>query len=519
MSAQADSFSSSSSSSSDETNSQSIPLEQELSDQRLYKKGSLQSSRNQLSHQSPSTGIGIVDDASRNEDELQDGILDENLLKLIRKVKPQGLQAGAEREYNPYRVSYLDYLLETSEEERHLLSSLVESFISTALFDEQQSRPVYLDGLGILFPVSSVRGRSQTTEDRVFTFIERCYEVGFEKCYDIDDYARKRHPDLIEIHELTKQVSGALPGFIRWDEKRTMRYLRGLFQLIKYQVVVEGVSEQFESLGQFLSLHNRQGSNLQSWYAGADIFLRSHLRKGYVSKKRQEFHRPILRNAWEPFESLYGEAEKVFDLRTADQLSELGYDESLFPERIRSQRLRIAAFRVCDTNSKQESYLYCTDGMRAFGLEEAREQELGTELILQIPIESNSVPDWPIHAFTIGWILLNSSRTKNASIGDGMSVGVPIAPQELDTTLNTIFVTQYKPIRSEMLSPDGPFMYKNIVGVTDDEAEVASRYTPDLLLAFLEHRKHDQLTRLKRKSVVANTKLPHGESSNLFIRL
>jgi len=185
-----------------------------------------------------------------------------------------------------------------------------------------------------------------------------------------------------------------------------------------------------------------------------------------------------------------------------EELLHLGYDPQPLREEdgFTSDILQIAVF---DRSSESEgALLYCTDGLRKISSTRPTLESPGTEFTFQLSVSksSDSIPRWPARPLTMGWILLQGSKSRSVKPGAGLCCDLPLA-DGMDTSLDAIITTPFCKLKGVVRSPQGPFRYTNIVGITSDEAEVAERLSPEYLLSLLEYKKLDQATVLSRSSL------------------
>jgi hypothetical protein len=108
---------------------------------------------------------------------------------------------------------------------------------------------------------------------------------------------------------------------------------------------------------------------------------------------------------------------------------------------------------------------------------------------------------------TLGWILMQGSKTGCLRAGAGISAGTPLlqASRDRGEPATTILVTPFSGSRSEQLAQDGPFYYLNLLAITEGEAKLAAEQSPEFLLTLLEYRKLDQRTKLDRPSITSRS--------------
>ncbi len=423
-----------------------------------------------------------------------------------------------------YRASKEQLLSETSEEVRNILRYELNSAISHFI---QRDQPVYLEGLGILFSEIHNEQRSEATDGAYYVWSETFRTVIFEKCYDLIALHREKFADIAETRELVQWIYPRLPLYItsKWAERDVRRLLRAVIESIKQQVVTDGHSAQLTCVGDLFALHNRQGRAAAEWYAGADIFLHSSWNQIISASRKRAFERPELKSAWELFEAAYGPALATFDIFLPKELRDMGYDPSLLPTD-HDPHIRVAAFRNVAEGESNGTYIFCTDGLRKLGILSKRSKGFGNEIVFQLSQKgadafvhgANEAPiDVARRPITAAWMLLQSAPSRTLRSGAGLSVGAPLYGPSFNApksgaprcTVSTIFATPLQLVRGQQVSTEGLFCYINIIGIADDEAAIASKYSPEYLLSLLEHRKLTQVSSLSRPSLLARTELSH----------
>ena len=381
--------------------------------------------------------------------------------------------------------------------------------------------PVYLEGFGILFPERLQSQKTSVVKDKVVVRSDESRTIGFEKCYDLIAFHRERYRGVVEPKEIAAHIharsshllsSPLAPNTIR-------RTLRALIDDVKAEVVVSGFSPRLSAIGDFYALHNRQGKSFADWYAGADVFLKSRYQQTLKTGEPRFLERPVLESPWEPFSALYGAPLQTLSLDLLFELKELGYDTAQMAQEssLGHGAVKIGVFLNTDSDNGETVLSYVSDGLRHIGIQKGKGKGKGTEFVVQLavrstttstglPLTSADVPCWPLRLFTLGWILLQSSKNGAAKPGAGLSSGGSLVTG-FDSDLGTAFTTSLSRLRTEQLSPEGPFTYLNLVGITEDEAAVASRYSALFLTNILNYKKLDQITRPTRSSIVAKTGL------------
>lgn len=409
------------------------------------------------------------------------------------------------------------FLAETTQEEREWLrTQLAQAIIEFV----EQDRSVWLEGFGLLIPRLENTTRRYPWEQSIVVREERQRTLTFEKCSELTSYHIENYPQLIETHQLAHALYVSLPiaYSLRWNEKDLQRFVRGLVQTLKQEVVVNGHSQILQSIGVFYAMHNRQGMLEQDWYAGADVFLVPAYRRPVHVGPCHLCTLPVLENAWELFAAAYGSPIHTFSIQLVEELSELGYDTANLLEEssLAQNSIEVAVFEQVKSPHSQESILlYCTEGLRSLGINQASGKGFGTELVFQLPITrrlttqrtgTSEIPLWPARPLTMGWILMHSAASKTVRAGLGLCEGVSLI-RDFDTDLTTVFTTPFEPCADQQQSQDGAFYYINILGITDDEARIAKDFSAQHLLTLLQHKGLHQHSKPTRSSIVARTSI------------
>ncbi|MDC0357416.1 suppressor of fused domain protein [Oligoflexia bacterium] len=416
-----------------------------------------------------------------------------------------------------YLISREHFISSTSSKDRSILR---KELCLAILFFLELDKPVYLHGLGILLPKINTKPTSHTYNNKVIVRKETIKTITFEKCYDLIAYYRNKYPDIVETKDLTRRIYPRLPLYmqIQWTERLLGAYVRGLIRSICDEIIVDGCSKQLAPIGDFFALHNRQGENMEDWFAGADIFLNPNYSAALYVGKPSVFERPRLHSAWELLEAAYGPPLGTFAVDVTKELTELGYDTSTFEDvtTAKEQRIPIAVFPGPSQGSAvTKTLIYCTEGLRTFTLEHASPSALGNEFVFQLAADPqqnarhpeqafDQFPLWPARPITMAWILMHSTKSKYVKPGLGLSCNHFLAKDQ-SCNLTAIFTSIFALAKTPQLSSEGSFSYTNIVGITKDEAKVAEVYSPQYLLTLLKFRNYDQVTRLNRSSVVTKT--------------
>jgi len=455
-----------------------------------------------------------------------------------------------------------EFLEAFSDEQRAMLGDAIASAI---IYYIERDTPVWLDALGIIAPEIVTRDRSRVVGEHLVVRSETRRSVRFEKCSELVTFQREQHAGVIETKELVTQVYAnlPLPLQLQWPERELARLVRTYFRWLKHEVVIDGYCSRLAALGEFCSLHNRQGENLSDWYAGADIFLVSSYKQNIHVGQSRVFPRPILLDAWELLEAAHGKPVKTFEINLTTELTGLGFSLNSQEQAwaLENNKLKVAVFRVplkqanlqerrSTAPESKVALIYCTDGLRCSSLGSERSRA-GCELVFQLEIVGAEVaraevspPRWPARALTMGWVLLHHTPNKVLRSGFGFSCNVPLVPStstesvqselsvavlrqehemvtvgvgpRFHSSINAIFTTEFAAVRGEQLASDQPFHYINIVGVNEEEAVLAESRSARHLTMLLKHRGLDQLTKLSRPSLVGRG--PTGRSVSVITR-
>jgi hypothetical protein len=413
-------------------------------------------------------------------------------------------------------------LSETDQEERSALLRELNAAIISFL---ELSAPVYLEGLGLIVPSITSGYRTHVWQNKTVVRHETRRTIIFEKCYELTSYHRSRFPGIIETRELTKRIYPRLPLHmsILWSERKARGYLRGMIEQIKHEIVVRGHSGQLGAVGDFFALHNRQGTSMQDWYAGADIFLDPYYEETLDIGSSRICDRPILDSSWEILEAAHGHALAYFEVDLLSELGELGYDLEHLKSELGGDPapVRVAVF-VDEQHEGTGSpvLIYCTDGLRHAGINSLESRGYGSEFIFQVPVkwaeieeyheDAREVPVWPARPITLAWILMNSAKSKSVRTGVGLSAGVPLN-RKAHGEITSIFTAAFTRAKGMQQSTSGEFSYINVLGISEDEAKVARKFSADYLNTLLRYKKIDQITKPMRSSIVTRTNLLEEE--------
>jgi len=419
---------------------------------------------------------------------------------------------------------------------RYELNAALDFYLS-------RDTPVYLEGLGIIFPEIHTEQKQTILGNKITLYSETFRTLVFEKCYELISLHREKFAGIVETKDLIQRIYPRLPIFIssKWDERAIRRSFRALVDSIKREVIETGYSKEIKSVGDILCLHNRQGETFSEWYAGADIFIKSNMRQLISSCRLGSFERPVLNNAWELLEAAFGPPIATAEIDVAKELADLGYDASLLPTDA-APKIPVAHF-IVDTESAitrtattgtdgKGTHLFCTNGLRFLGTSTSSqnaEMQFGNEIVFQTTsrardglladsADASQILQTAMRPLTVAWMLLQSSRSKTIKPGAGLTVDVPLFPQARNASssksggrgdINMIFAVPFHLIRGEQFTTLGAFSYVNIMGITEDEGALATSYSGDYLTTLLDHKNLTRGTPLSRPSILARTEVNH----------
>lgn len=417
-----------------------------------------------------------------------------------------------------YKVGWKNFLIETSPDERALLRAQI---IEALLYFLTRDQPVFLERFGILYPTRAMRKRTETHKNKNFLLNEKIRKADFEKCADLTDYHRKSFPKIVETPLLAKRIYAQLPleNQSKWSEKTVAAYLRTLIAAIRDEVAIDGFSSQLAPVGTFYALHNRQGIQVEDWFAGADIFVTSQYKDTLFAKEPRAYPRPILKNPAEPFEALHGEPLRTLRLDIRSELILLGYehvDETDYEE----TEIGIDIFY----NSLNNSLIACSEGFRKLSQDVAKEnsQQTGTgekpissEVVFQLAktdILTKANIRLIRRVFTLAWMLVQGRPSKTLRPGLALCSERPLYDSSTRIHKNQneivgILATVFEPIQLVQETAETEFRYINVAGITAEEMKVAELYSADRLTQLLRFKRYHQLTNLSRPSVTHRTGL------------
>lgn len=394
---------------------------------------------------------------------------------------------------------------EVSKESKPLLIAAIESSIKHFVMAE---KPIYLEGFGIIKPTDEKTVQSVAEGDKNIQRSIKRRRLNFQKCSEITSFTRTDNPQLVEERDFAAAVFSHLPIDlqIEWDYSNTRKYLRGFFEFLKHETISQGTSKSISRIGDFYALHNRQGRNLNDWYAGSNIVFKSNFDREIACEECKVYEKPVLNDGWELLECLYGKPIYIFNFDPQREAKALGFE--LEPA---STPVRIGVFS--HKIGAQQQLIYCSEGMRHL----AKDSTLGKELVFQVVYDAdyresakNSsfklddmiVADWPKTVFAVGWVLLKSSHL---AVGSGFDLNEPLCPDLPTSRLSAVLATKFTQAPAEQMAVDGRFQYINLVGITDSEYRLAESHNVEHLVVLLRSKRLDQITKTGRISILFKT--------------
>ncbi len=359
---------------------------------------------------------------------------------------------------------------------------------------------VYLDGLGIIFSRTVVENINYLEQDQTTIILEEKKIIEFEKSYELSSFHFNKFKNIIEPKELALRLLPRLQkaGLGHLTVQDLVKDLKNFFNELRTEILVYGKSNKLYKIGLFQALKLNMDLNWRDRFGLADISMIPNTAKIINSTEKYQFTSPVLKNAWEPLASYYGEPKETKDFYLSKEIKKLGL-ESLSD--VHEDRLRVAVFALEDPNDhNQEILIYCSENISALCHQLDKEQ-IGTELTIQTSVPKGSViPEWPYQPMIIAWILLLGSNKKSISPGSLINFELETVIGEA-TNLVGIFTTSLSKLPAYYLSLSGKFRYLNLLGVVKSEATFAETQGTTALLDILTHKEHHQITRLNRRNI------------------
>lgn len=403
------------------------------------------------------------------------------------------------------------------------------------------SRAIVLDGLGVLRPVLKRRRRTELCDDKLKIVEEDVECVEFDKCEDTTGLCAEHLATAAGLRELTSAVDQQLPSSLRdrWSERDVRKLLRSFFKTVRSQIVTSGYSDDLRSIGHFFALHNRQGLTQADWYAGANIILESGWAKVRRVTSEQLVERPLLDSSYELLEAAFGTSRWATEFVLTAELQRIGFPSAFLEQfQIPNAQIQVRCFEI-PSRKQAPVWLFATDGLRNARPRDSRApKHLGYELTLQLPSSLAETPrelgTWTLGALACGSLLaLGESKDvlkSNAALSLhrplfalGSSTSIEPSAVYVDEThdsrakslpdhcqLRAIMLTPFEPARLPQRSLEGDFVFANILGITEDEAELVSRLGKTHTLAIFSHRGGYQITNPARNSVLSKSLMQIG---------
>lgn len=399
--------------------------------------------------------------------------------------------------------NWLDFLIESSEEERRILNFGISSTLAAAVQDD---RAVYLENFGIVFPENISRTRREDGAHEFSLFEDKLRVPKFEKCTDLVSFQRDRFPRILEGRELFSEVGQRLSSFCKWRAPKLERYVRGLIALTRYEVIAYGHSNRLSQFGRFLAVHNRQGATERDWLSGADIFVASEHESVLLSRKLGDFVHPVLASAWEPFEAMTGKALSMFSIRPEEEVAALGLGNLLKDISVNNSILEVAVYKVESNNTHQ--FFLVTNGMRSAAI--PINGNFGSEVVLPLELDAldvnnqDQLKDMSKGPLSMAWLLTHLAADKSLQIGIGLSSKVPLLANS-PTNFRSILTVPCVHFPRSQVSGEGKFNYVSLVLLHPDEAQAVAEVGSELLIPLIKRRRLDSINRESRLSIFGRT--------------
>lgn len=413
---------------------------------------------------------------------------------------------------------------EFDEERRSLLEMELSASILSFI---EQDRPVWLEGLGIVFPTIEIERRARVLEGLATVRREKRRILQFEKCAELVTLHREKFPGLAETKHLAQiafqTLARGLIGAI--SERSVGRLFCGLLELIRYELVVNGHCSRLSAVGEFFALHNRQGSSFHDWFAGADIRMIPSYRRALESHAVRTFERPVLEHSWEVLEAAFGNPLRVFEIDDEDDGGAVE-SPSHTPPPLKTPALKVAVFNRlvsfdCDSVAHQgeRTLIYCTNGLRSASC--AGRERFGHELVVQLSLPAAShgtlqnveVPLWPIR--TILRFVERLSRPEHLAL---LPYAVPFdsgnffAPYGVSSPhledqggrtsiLEGVLCAPLPQFKHEQIAGDGSFTFVHLLGISAEEVFFSKRFSARALHTLLRQKGLHLATKTARRSL------------------
>jgi hypothetical protein len=379
-----------------------------------------------------------------------------------------------------------------------------EALESSLIYLLECGYPCALESIGIIFPVEKTVQKVLTEETSILITLETIKTIDFEKTDVIYQCHRHQFANLLEERDISDRVFLRVSSKLSYtfSEYDVRKEIRNIIRQLKSDVLNHGWSSLLEKVGIFVAHHNRQGTTVSDWFAGADIFIDRAWQKKIKTEKTSRVQFPELTSPFEPFEMQYGKhiAETNLDLKS--QISGLGFEPP-------SRPLPICELRVYKTEHTQKvsTLIFATNGLRRIGFEKSGIS--GSEVVIQLLVEDSSfnpyeIPKYILAMVSMAGLLIASSKTGRA---------LPCVAVELNEVFtaknqpNTLVSFPYRHIGQALRcqGEQGTFYFSLFTLITEDEASSIQSNHKYLLSLFLNRKGYFQETRIQRPSVFNRT--------------
>ena len=365
-------------------------------------------------------------------------------------------------------------------------------------------RPVYLEGLGILYTITSTRKINQGLGEQTALRKETRRIIKFEKTYELLNFHKQKYNNITDTRELARNFCQELPAKTQASDYLDLisQQIKLFFNEMRSEILLRKVSRGLSQIGIFAGTKfNVETPDWREKFARSEIFLLTQRPELIDYKDEFIFDTPRLNSAWEPLEGNFGPAIHNFELNLAVESENLGYDLKNFTAQLQPERLtlKIAVF-YGQINSKSV-WIYSSDGLRYFTHDYHREQT-ATEICLQISGDSAEAPPrWPADLFVLAWMALISNPGKTLKAGTAFELeDSSLIPQSHN--LRGLLLTKFRQITGACHSNTGSFTYLNLLGITESEILYANETSPHILMRILADKDMDQLTKTNRKILI-----------------
>ncbi len=428
-------------------------------------------------------------------------------------------------------------LIEWTDEHSATLIEKISEVITQSLLN---NTAVFLERVGLIVPSRETKqkiydpalARTSHTEEQpaknapsptVLVRAETNILAQFEKCEELTQVHRDDYEHILETSELTRLVYPKLPLTISLDytPEAIKGIIRNLLREFRREIIVQGFSKKFESIGEFFSLHNRQGSSERDWFAGADIFMTPRFRCVVHASAAREYERPILRDSLEPFESLWEAPLASWEVAPVQELEKIGYHISKKELSLDApEHFHLSVFGKRNSHGNVTHLVFVSHGLRSLAVALGTKLGFGTECVLQVAvndtlreeikrgeIDSLSTSRWAASIFSLAWTLMRGSSSGCLRSGVGISCeDVPLHVQAGKSSgPRMVLATDFRLLPGAHCVQDGLFQYMSLIGITDGEVRFAQKYSSSQLISLLKRKNLDQVTHLGRTCVTSTS--------------